>query len=460
MRYKYFKSILCIIFSFYLTPILGQNTETESDLRNKINKHLLNGDCIEAERTYKIWKAYHDGMSNRDFEHRIQECREPKLRKATTAELTDVWNLKYGITQNRRQNLIAAGIDPDDAQRRINEGEGKPPEQTTNLSVSNKNITFSVSGGIILIDVTTDASDFQITNLPSWCKVDNKYTNRFSLVCDVNTGTKRSNWFKVVAGGKVVNITLNQAGIDDYQPKQKTTLSVSKQNIYFTAKGGKSEQININSNSDIYSVSPVSWFSIQKNSGYIVVNCKANRTNTSRQNFFDVIAGDKMEQILVTQGSKNTYFNYPKTFDTWGITLGYAPNSKNNALMECMQFGLKFEPLFKYGFGLNTGIIFEGYSSNQLFNGFDYYAVNIPLHLEYRLNFSKWFNIFTYGGIGFNVTDKNFKNLNSPVMLEYGGGFRINHVQFNVGSELNLSDSGDNNQKPRKGLVFSTSYMF
>ena len=45
-------------------------------------------------------------------------------------------------------------------------------------------------------------------------------------------------------------------------------------------------------------------------------------------------------------------------------------------------------------------------------------------------------------------------------MLEYGGGFRINHVQFNVGSELNLSDSGDNNQKPRKGLVFSTSYMF
>jgi hypothetical protein len=463
LREKTGYPILCILFSVFFTLAFGQNTETERYLRNKINNALSAGDCDEAERKYNILKAYNDGRSNRDIELQIRECRRPPLRKATTAELTDIWNLKYGIAPKRRQNLIAAGIDPDDAQRRINTGEGKPPIPATNLCVSNENITFSESGGKILIDVTTDASDYQITNLPFWCKVGNKYANWFSLVCDVNTGTKRSDRVKIIAGGKEVNIIINQAGTDN-QPKQETTLSVSKESIYFSAKGGKSEQIKIYSNSKIYSVSVVPWFSVQTNSDYIVVNCKANKSNTSRQNYFTVVAGDKTKQILVKQGSKSDYFNCPKTFDTWGLTLGYAPKSINNATMDCMLFGLKVEPLFKYGFGLNTGINLEGYSydmfDNNLFNGFDYYAVNIPLHLEYRLNFSKWFNIFAYGGIGFTMTDAYLGKLNSRVLPEYGGGLRISHVQFNVGSELNLSDSGNNNQEPRKGLVFSISYMF
>lgn len=461
MKNYFIKSTLFIILNFCIVTAFGQ--DNESYYLNKINEHLANGNCEKAETTYRGWKGYTKRV-NQNIERRIQECRtQTTLRKATTAELTDIWNLKYGIAPKRRQNLIAAGIDPDDAQRRINTGEGKPPVPATILDVSNKNITFSESGGKILIDVATDASDYQITNLPYWCKVDNKYAKWFSLVCDVNAGNKRSDWFKVIAGGKEVKITINQAGTNN-QHKQETQLSVSKESIYFSAKGGKSEQIKIYSNSEIYSVSVAPWFSVQTNSGYIVVNCKANKSKTSRQNYFTVMAGDKIKQILVNQGSKNDCFNCPKTFDTWGLTLGYAPKSINNALMDCTQFGLKVEPLFKYGFGLNTGIILEGYSydmfDNNLSNGFDYYAVNIPLHLEYRLNFSKWFNLFAYGGIGFSVTDAYFGKLNSRVMPEYGGGFRISHIQFNVGSELNLSDTETKNQKPRKGLVFSMSYMF
>ena len=49
----------------------------------------------------------------------------PKLRIATSADIKDIWNNKYGILPERRQNLINAGIDPDDAQKRINAGEGK-----------------------------------------------------------------------------------------------------------------------------------------------------------------------------------------------------------------------------------------------------------------------------------------------------------------------------------------------
>lgn len=132
---------------------------------------------------------------------------------------------------------------------------------------------------------------------------------------------------------------------------------------------------------------------------------------------------------------------------------------------------MRAEPLFKYGFGLNTGINLLGYSENlfdaQLFEyGFDAYAVNIPLHLEYRLNFSKYFNVFAYGGVGFNVlTNSDFDAYSLPATFEYGGGFRISHVQFNVGRSLYLGDwrdiqdfriYGDMYQK----LIVSVSYMF
>ncbi len=127
--------------------------------------------------------------------------------------------------------------------------------------------------------------------------------------------------------------------------------------------------------------------------------------------------------------------------------------------------------MFKYGFGINTGIYFLGYTENisdfEFFeSGFNAYAVNIPLHLEYRLNFSKWFNIFVYGLVGLNaLTNPNFDVYSLPVTYEYGGGLRINHIQFNAGKSLylgNLSDSQyfGNYSDTYQELILSVSLMF
>jgi len=147
------------------------------------------------------------------------------------------------------------------------------------------------------------------------------------------------------------------------------------------------------------------------------------------------------------------------------LTAGYIDYDYSEGVL----LGLKAEPLFKYGFGLNTGINFEAisYKLNDIFDGFDgVYAVNIPLHLEYRFNFSKWFNLFLYGGIGLNFkTNASFDYYDLPVTLEYGTGLRIDHVQFNIGKSSYLGDFENIDYFGKsitayQKLALSVSYMF
>jgi len=140
----------------------------------------------------------------------------PKLRKATTGDLTDIWNNKYGVNPERRQNLINAGIDPDDAQKRINAGEGKQQEkekQATYLSVSKSTLYFSSFGETSeQIKVYSDASSFSIPSgyVPSWCTV-KAYSGYFIVIASANPNyTYRKDWFKVTAGGKEVKINVEQ----------------------------------------------------------------------------------------------------------------------------------------------------------------------------------------------------------------------------------------------------------
>lgn len=335
-----------------------------------------------------------------------------KLRVATTADMTDIWNNKYGIQPERRQNLINAGIDPDDAQTRINAGEGKPQEK------------------------------------------------------------------------------------EKPQGKEKlpTNLSVSKSNLYFTYFGETSEQIRVYSDGSSYSI-PLdfvpSWCTVKGFTGYFTVTASANPNYTSRKDWIKVTAGDKEVRINVEQSAKirkeaqqssspkETFnpsivkkcFNCPKTRDILGLNLGYAQQKIDNYSMDVIQFGFKAEPLFKSGFGLNSGINILGYSKNlldaRLFNrGFDHYSVNIPLHLEYRLNFSKWFNLFVYGGPGINAfTDALFDEFSFPLTMEYGTGLRINKIQFSIGKSLMFGDLRDFNKigeetRPFQNIYLSMSYMF
>jgi len=373
--------------------------------------HLKNANIAFAAKNYSTAKeAYQKVLESNPkdsfAQSQILKCNNAlnptKLRKATTADLADIWNNKYGVQPQRRQNLINAGIDPDDAQKRINAGEGKPQEKdskVTTLSLSKSTLYFSSnSSSVEKIIVYTNASTFSIPSgyIPTWCTV-KTYNGYFTVTVSPNPNySSRKDWFKVTAGNEEVRIFVEQS--------EKPSLSTQQPS--------------------------------------------STKKQTSKKN-------DKKG------------FNSPKTNDTWGLTLGYTEQTIDNNSMDVILFGLKIEPLFKNGLGLNTGINILGYTkSNIIRNGIDAYALNIPLHLEYRLNFSKYFNIFSYGGIGFNsLPNKNFDNYFFPVTCEYGGGFRINHVQFNVGTSLflwnlrntkNIWKYKDTYQKS----ILSISYMF
>lgn len=329
----------------------------------------------------------------------------PTLRKATTAELTDIWMGKYGNLAIRRQNLMNAGIDPVDAQTRINAGEGKPKEiekKATHLSVSKSTLYFtSFEEKSEPINVHTDGDSYSIPPgyIPTWCTI-KTYSGYFIVIASGNPDEKeRTFWFKVTSDDKEVKINVTQAGI---------------------------------------------MSSIERKPAKPVVAKRIKGTNC---------------------------FNCPKTKDTWGLTAGYSePDYSSYFNLEGVHFGLRIEPLFKYGFGLNTGLVFGAYTNDvaslDVGSQFVYYGLSIPLQLEYRLNFSKKFNLFAYGGAGINVlTNSTIDDNYSQALLEYGGGFRVGHVQFNFGKSSYMGDLEEIEEMgkvvlPFQSLVFFVSYMF
>lgn len=376
------------------------------------NRAFASGNYLIAKEEYQ--KVLDSNPKDSYVQLQMEKCDRaldrPELRKATAADLADIWDDKYGVNPQRRQNLINAGIDPDDAQRRINAGEGKPQEkEATYLRVSKSTLYFtSYSETSEQIKVNSNASLYSIPRgfVPSWCTV-NTYSGYFTVTVSANPHyTSRKDWFKIIADDKEVRINVEQLArkkpVDDKKSNSQKSISTQKQ---------------------------------------------------------------------VTKNKVKKCFNCPKSYDTWGITLGYTQQAVGYQQMDVIQFGLKVEPLYKYGFGLNTGIYLLGYSENvfgsrPLKNGFDFYAVNIPLQLEYRLNFSRGFNVFFYGGGGFNaVFNPYVDDYTLPVTVEYGGGFRINRIQFNVGSSKylgslkNTQNFGENIETYQK-LIVSVSHMF
>ncbi|MDR1722696.1 MAG: outer membrane beta-barrel protein, partial [Tannerella sp.] len=355
---------------------------------------------------------------------------------------------------------------------------GKAVVETT-LHVSTENLSFYASGGTSeQIKVYSNANSYSVSLVPSWCMV-KTYSGYFVVTCSANNSTNpRSDWFKVSAGGKDIQINIHQNGNPPKsQPKPQTTLSVSNDDLYFAAKGGKSERIEIYSNASTYSVSNVPyWYKVLAYNGYIVVDCDANKSRTNRQNYFTVIAGDKKQRIYVTQESKKLCFNCPKAKYPWGLSVGYVSKETNYYNdIDGIQIGIRFEPLFKYGFGLNMGLNYEHYYTtyeNYYQDGYKHKyeenALNIPFHLEYRLNFSKYFNIFAYSGIGFdiiNASSASASDFATNFTFDYGGGLRINHIQLNIGKSARIKDADANifngmSLYYYKNLVISMAYMF
>lgn len=110
------------------------------------------------------------------------------------------------------------------------------------------------------------------------------------------------------------------------------------------------------------------------------------------------------------------------------------------------------------------------------------HSLYLPIHLEYRLNFSRKFQLFFYGGIGLDyVLSAKVKTNNDELTydeddayelndlkkfntsLEYGGGFRVSCLQFNFSMAnglFNMYKESNAEIKQNKNLMCSLSLMF
>lgn len=378
---------------------------------------------------------------------------------------------------------------------------GRPVKVETTLSVTKENLSFPATGGVSeRIVVYSNATSYSTTLVPSWCSV-RKYNGHFIVSCDLNdTPHARSSWFKVTVADKEVRVNVSQsAGVarSSTFTNRDPSLSVSDDNLTFPASGGMSGQINVYSNADAYSTTLLPpWCSVERYNGYFIVYCAVNNDAQPRSSWFKVTTRDKEVKVYVKQAgaSRNRQgtmerrpksgapldnsvgetircFNCPKSRDFWGLTAGYSQMVYGSIpSLEGVQVGIRLEPLFKWGFGLNTGIIWEGYAvdlrSAMEGEGIEKYSIGVPLHLEYRLNFSKWFNLFAYAGPSFRYfNDSAVSGYTLPTTLDYGGGFRISHIQFNIGRSFHAGDLKEistigKDASLYQNFLVSVSYVF
>ena len=188
----------------------------------------------------------------------------------------------------------------------------------TSLSLSNSSLSFTALGGNKNINITTNSNSYTVELLPSWCTV-KKYSDYFVITSNSNpSSSSRSDYFEVKAGDKSVRVNINQAG--KVETTTNTTLSVSKDYLYFESRGGKSESITVSSNVANYSISEIpGWCSVETYTGYFTVTCNANYNKEKRIDWLYVNAGEKQVKVYINQNgttSINTYGKYKKTKPT------------------------------------------------------------------------------------------------------------------------------------------------
>lgn len=83
-------------------------------------------------------------------------------------------------------------------------------------TTTDKSKYFGESGGRKYYSVNTSASTYETWGVPSWCRVENKTSSGFTLVCERNSSrSSRNDYMKVKAAGKEIRIDIEQAASSD-----------------------------------------------------------------------------------------------------------------------------------------------------------------------------------------------------------------------------------------------------
>lgn len=213
-------------------------------------------------------------------------------------------------------------------------------------------------------------------------------------------------------------------------------------------------------------------------------------------------------------------FNNPKGYETRsiGVSMGYVSKqwkykytdgSKDKGSifddkpLNGFQAGIRWNPQFQHGFGLNTGLYYEYYedkselqSDKDSWGWFNYYMkmyehnLHFPIHAEYRMHFSEDIQVFLYGGISldyalyckFDYFEDGYTDPYGSIdediyatadMLpdvrrfnaswSFGGGVTYRAFQLNAGTRMgfmNMSGSSEYKVTQNNPFQITLSFMF
>ncbi|MCL2726948.1 MAG: BACON domain-containing protein [Bacteroidales bacterium] len=174
------------------------------------------------------------------------------------------------------------------------------------LTLSSGNLAFSSSGGTASVTVTTNANDYDIGSLPSWCLVVNKDADAFDIQCIPWSGASpREGYFDVLAGDKSERVTIVQTAT--------IVFTVTPDRISFASTGG-TVPLSVTTNFDDYEIASLpNWCSVAgKDAKGFSITCNPLPGSSLRESYFIVRAGEMTKTVMVTQHAPTTFSISPQ----------------------------------------------------------------------------------------------------------------------------------------------------
>lgn len=309
------------------------------------------------------------------------------------------------------------------------------------LSVNYETLYFDRNGGSKVVTVNSNGN-WALSRESSNMFSVNRTQNNLYINCQPNNSINdRQDFFYVVSedNSKAVKVVVIQKGV---------TFHIDNQRLFFHNIKNETQSITVVSEVGWSIDNPSKNINVQRHNNTITVTAAKNRSKERRTDYFYIVANGVSLRYKVEVKTDPDYSSTvfaPKTNDVFAFTLG-AINPLSNPFIKAptpgYSMGLKAEPLFENGLGLDIGLMANFYYQNQnnsLFyqgtNWRECFSLEIPLHLEYRLNLSKWFNLFAYAGPSINVLfplAQSDDGVSLPVLVDVGAGLRFNRVQARI----------------------------
>lgn len=235
MEVQRMKGKKCLVMAFFYD-------ENGRALKDKNQKYAFNG--LVAD-TAHIVNAY-EGARWQDFKLKM-----PYSELHLTGSGTKVVKVNIGIfdisggkvKQLLLTPMTATSFDYDDTTLSVNGSEGEITQEYTE------------AGGRTTFKVSTNASDYKLVDVPSWCSIEKKTPTEFTLVCTPNESSNPRHYFFEVKASerKSQKITIVQA------PASSASATINKvwaeEYAFFLTKGIRihiDTKVNGLMNQDVY----------------------------------------------------------------------------------------------------------------------------------------------------------------------------------------------------------------